>query len=371
MSFLAGPGAIVVEAALVDEHVRALAIRSSRPAGLGRVFIGQPGEEVPALAERVFTLCGFSHRVAAAHAIASARRCEISSAARFDAGIGLLAERIEDSLRSMLLGWPHRGNMNGKLTEARGLFRQAGAQTQKLLDAARAGRCFTERKRLSGLLQDLQGTLTKLGVGRSKLELVTDDFFGGLAADARDEKITLHQPDTLETADDRDVVAALAQGGEGFAALPALPGRIIETGSFARCWRDIGESENAMLARLNARMEDIMRAEGSLRASLEDGRPLVGLVETEAFDDGAYAAVESPRGRLYHRVALGQDGRIKAYDLLAPTEWNLHPQGPLNRSLLGAHVGAGEEARLRIGRLTALFDPCVAFRVECQDAGHA
>jgi hypothetical protein len=39
--------------------------------------------------------------------------------------------------------------------------------------------------------------------------------------------------------------------------------------------------------------------------------------------------------------------------------------------LLGAKVGAGDEARLRIGRLASLFDPCVAFRVDCKEAEHA
>ncbi|MGB8278991.1 MAG: hypothetical protein WCF20_13820 [Methylovirgula sp.] len=62
---------------------------------------------------------------------------------------------------------------------------------------------------------------------------------------------------------------------------------------------------------------------------------------------------------------------MAAYDFLAPTEWNLHPAGPLATCLLGADLGTGEAAGLRIARLAALFDPCVAFRVEWTEAAHA
>ena len=45
--------------------------------------------------------------------------------------------------------------------------------------------------------------------------------------------------------------------------------------------------------------------------------------------------VESARGCLCHRVAVAA-GRVSDYKILAPTEWNFHPEGPLTRGLLGA-----------------------------------
>jgi len=372
MNFSVRAGAIIVEAALADGHVRAVTIHSSRPAGLGRIFLGHLSEDVPALAERLFALCGFSHRVAATQAIAVAQQKEIPFADAFNAGIGLLAERIEDSLRSVLLGWPH-GNRLTELNAARHLFRQAGACTQELLNKARLGRCFHERRRLLGLLDDLKETLGKLGIYRIKADtMLQDDFFAVLAADVTDEKIPLRCPDTLQRTDDEAVVAALIEAGESFASLPALPGRLIETGAFARCWKEVSETQNGLLARLQARMLDVSRAEESLRASLKNGEAVQGLIDTRCFDEGhAYAAVETPRGRLYHQVSLSLDDRIETYNILAPTEWNLHPQGALQHNLLGAHVGSGDNARASIARLTSLFDPCVAFQVHCKDVGHA
>jgi len=260
-----------------------------------------------------------------------------------------------------------------ELNAAGHLFRQAGACTQELLSKARLGRCFHERRRLLGLLDELKETLAKLGVYRIKAEtMLPDDFFGGLAADVTDEKIPLRFPDTLQRTDDEAVVAALIEGGERFASLPALQGRLIETGAFARCWKEVSETQNGLLARLQARMLDVSHAEESLRASLESGEAVKGLIETQRFVAGnSYAAVESPRGRLYHRVSLSPDDKIGAYNILAPTEWNLHPQGALQHNLLGAQVGSGDNAYMSIARLTSLFDPCVAFQVHCKDAGHA
>ena len=65
---------------------------------------------------------------------------------------------------------------------------------------------------------------------------------------------------------------------------------------------------------------------GAAKASLPDG---VGLVQ-----------VQAARGLLVHRVAI-QAGRVADYRILAPTEWNFHPQGAaaLDR---GGRAGTGE-----------------------------
>jgi Ni,Fe-hydrogenase I large subunit len=70
-------------------------------------------------------------------------------------------------------------------------------------------------------------------------------------------------------------------------------------------------------------------------------------------------------------LKLGPDRQISAYAILAPTEWNFHPRGPLIEALAGAEVGTGEEARRRVSRLIAVFDPCVSFDVRVQEAANA
>jgi Ni,Fe-hydrogenase I large subunit len=63
-----------------------------------------------------------------------------------------------------------------------------------------------------------------------------------------------------------------------------------------------------------------------------------------------------------HRIAI-QAGRVADYRILAPTEWNFHPQGAAALGL--ATLPDADDATLR--RLAGLFvtalDPCVAYDV--------
>lgn len=62
--------------------------------------------------------------------------------------------------------------------------------------------------------------------------------------------------------------------------------------------------------------------------------------------------------RLVHWLAI-TEGRVSAYRILAPTEWNFHPEGPLARGLAGAEVGRGDRVRQVIELLVMALDPCV------------
>jgi Ni,Fe-hydrogenase I large subunit len=85
--------------------------------------------------------------------------------------------------------------------------------------------------------------------------------------------------------------------------------------------------------------------------------------------DGATAIswVDTARGLLVHRVALEGD-RIAAYRIVAPTEWNFHPDGAFTQGAMA--LAADDTARLEreVRWLVASLDPCVGVRYE---AGHA
>jgi Ni,Fe-hydrogenase I large subunit len=78
-------------------------------------------------------------------------------------------------------------------------------------------------------------------------------------------------------------------------------------------------------------------------------------------------AVQTARGLLLHRVRLA-DGRVAHYQIIAPTEWNFHPEGALVCGLRGLVTDDGavldRSARLAVQAL----DPCVACTIEI---GHA
>jgi hypothetical protein len=68
--------------------------------------------------------------------------------------------------------------------------------------------------------------------------------------------------------------------------------------------------------------------------------------------------IEAARGRLVHAVEL-MDEKVSRYRILAPTEWNFHPEGAAARGL----VRIAERGREHCADLARLFvtaiDPCV------------
>ena len=129
-------------------------------------------------------------------------------------------------------------------------------------------------------------------------------------------------------------------------------------------------------SRRTARLAEIAEAVHLLAAPTEDKRRMVPdwVAAGSVGAATGHAAVESPRGRLHHLVRLDDAGRIAAYAVVAPTEWNFHPDGPL-AATLAANAWGGPEDRDRATRIAALFDPCVGFDVDIgtaeEDTGDA
>ena len=70
---------------------------------------------------------------------------------------------------------------------------------------------------------------------------------------------------------------------------------------------------------------------------------------------------------LLHRV-LVRDGRIDAYRIVAPTDWNFHPQGALAAELLGVPAQDLTGVKRRAEQLVHSLDTCVPCRIEVEGA---
>ena len=117
---------------------------------------------------------------------------------------------------------------------------------------------------------------------------------------------------------------------------------------------------HACATRLAARLVDLQHLVDGLA-----GRESLDLSGGLALDAGVGLGwVQTARGLLLHRVALDTQGRVVEYHVLAPTEWNFHPDGALARGLEAQPVD--DEGHLRCGvRLAVLaLDPCVGFAIE-------
>jgi coenzyme F420-reducing hydrogenase alpha subunit len=74
------------------------------------------------------------------------------------------------------------------------------------------------------------------------------------------------------------------------------------------------------------------------------------------------ACAEAARGRLIHGVAI-QNGRVERYFIVAPTEWNFHPEGAATRALALIAGSGRADARELADLMIGAFDPCVEHRL--------
>ena len=153
---------------------------------------------------------------------------------------------------------------------------------------------------------------------------------------------------------------------EDFCARPNWQGFAVETGSFDAHRSDDSVAELLAAGRpLAARRMARVMALSRLVDELGNGAPAKVTLETRS-GQGAMAAIETARGCLVHDVALS-DGVISHYAILAPTEWNFHPESAWIRRLEGALNSVPKLPVDDIQRIVHAWamtiDPCVPIRL--------
>lgn len=138
---------------------------------------------------------------------------------------------------------------------------------------------------------------------------------------------------------------------DAFTSLPHLGGRCLETG----CWSHPGAVPvHDVWMRLAMRIAEVaFLAQDTHGNRLSAGAWSLGAGESIAW-------CETARGVLVHWLQVDGQGRIERYSVLAPTEWNFHPQGAAAQlvralpDLVAPHEVAGA-----VDLLVAAWDPCV------------
>lgn len=308
-------GRIDIRLRLADGQVAAAGIRSQRPQ-VAAVLRGKPADEAVRLLPLVFAVCGRAQGQAAALALAAARGAEAPP--RLDAAIAI--EVMREHLWRLLLDLPPRLGLPGQ----RELFlagQQAVASGNRAaLQAVLADACW------NALRSGLDGLEQPAGSGVALLP--------ALSAAAS--------------------VAAWPQFDAVFACTPAWRGAAAETGAFARRSSPPPTVAGAFAARWLARRDELQ--------AWADGTEKVGAGGTASAaasgPNRGRAAVETARGLLLHEITL--DGAcIADYAIIAPTEWNFHPQGSLCGWLRGRPFADDAALRRFVGHAVAALDPCV------------
>ncbi|WP_136417697.1 nickel-dependent hydrogenase large subunit [Herbaspirillum sp. ST 5-3] len=157
-----------------------------------------------------------------------------------------------------------------------------------------------------------------------------------------------------------------------YSICPHWNGRAMETGSLARmqhhpllAWL-LQQEGRSLFARLLARLCEIHALFAHLRAPDDSGSAWVqGATPAEGI---GLAWVQNARGLLLHHAVLDAAGNIHDYRIVAPTEWNFHPQGICTRTLTGMAAPSENALRHHVELLVQSLDPCVSHEVEVYHA---
>ncbi len=334
-------------------------VQSTRPP-VYRLLPGRQPEEAVQLIPLLYSVCGKAQQSAALAVVSAAQGRDVPQIEKLERAV--LCEAMQEHLWRLLLDWP---KLLGLPTHQKLFVRWHAA-----LNAIAAGHGNTDNL-LAELHQVLLGmTATEwqqLGTHAGLLECLKEK--SGLlvpiimALDLAESRLNFAGEKRgcdlmpVWTASAVSQIFADELGPE-FAARPQDKGRPLETGALALTqhkpfMQDVLRMRPArLLARLIARLLDLL-----------DSVPARGRIEQLAVGvDAGLSMVQTARGMLLHHVRI-ENGRVAKYLIVAPTEWNFHPQGALK-----ALVGLQESNMARLMETVKLFvlslDPCVPFEIE-------
>jgi hypothetical protein len=314
------PGCIRLRLTVAGSRISAVSVVSERPV-VAQALRGRPADAAVRLVPLLFALCGKAQGRAAELALAAARGRECT--AHLDSAIQ--AEAMREHLWRWLLDLPP-------------LLGAAPLQAEFV--AAAGWVAAGQRAELTALLAD-----PRIDALCRHLCAVDD------AADPVSRRLPL--------LDAQGSLALWPQFDDGFCRRPHWQGQAAETGALARRQASAGPQPGAFAARWLARLEELRDwAAGIARVGAGGTASAV-----QAGAGRGRALVETARGLLMHEIALDGE-RIADYFIVAPTEWNFHPQGPLAGWLIGRD--ASDRAALQgfAARAVAALDPCVRWELE-------
>lgn len=324
-----------------------------------------PIERVPDALGSVFTLCAHAHRRTSRQALGLA-------AGPWDAPIFHLLETVRDHLRSMALDWPQRlatplagataiAWLKGcPLPLAGPLPTPTADSAWRLLADVRdwLARCVLHGDVSDWLAKhpDLAAQTSWFAAHAATLlpaHCLTQWQHDAPSTLPATQALTVLDADPARQARQLRELAACIAAQDDFAQQPTWAGHCAENGPWTRARQRQRQRPPSPAQRLNSRWIDLLELVnaapgGDAATRLSSGALDLGRGQTLAW-------CEMARGLLLHWARRDRAGALQDYKVIAPTEWNFHPQGTLSRALRA--LPAGDVAGARA--LAAAFDPCV------------
>lgn len=362
-------------------------IIGSRPvmggARLGRLLRGQQGESVVQMLGSVLTLCAHAQRRTARMVLGAAQQQEHAHVAPESTRL-LQLETARDHLRAMALDWPQRQTGATANPAMLQWLAQCPVPLAAPSQALAPEQAATQQAQLQAWLES---TVLQMPISQWFTNFRGEDAFATWCAEAAQRAAPLQclaawhttarrlQPptrtlDVLDAngAQQAEQLRAIAQelcANPDFALQPLWLGACAESGAWSRLRHRQAPGDGfSAWSRLQARWVEL------LELALGPVEPQPTLLHSGALPLGAGQAIawcEMARGLLLHWVQLDEEHRVQDYRVLAPTEWNFHPDGALAEALsqLDPHDATAAWC------LASAYDPCVECSVNIQEIRHA
>lgn len=372
----------------------AVRIENTRPLQISSRFSGRSPSEVAKLVPLVFSICSAAQSAACAEALECALATGADGRARSIRALLTLSETAREHALQVLHSWPQclrapqpamaRASIKQLLILGRELSRCLGAGAAQLsteggaIESAGLGRKIAELNALLG--EAIYGELPAEWLARSDFEhlslwaqrnetpaqTIIEYLVHSGMADAGAADIAPLPPM------DREELKTILLGpnAAAFAAQPEWEGRPRETTPLSRVL-DHGLVASVkdrygygLLARMVACLIELAEIPGrmhSLAATLKPERQEAQPAMPRKSGTGIGIA-EAARGRLVHAVEIA-DGLVRRYRILAPTEWNFHPDGAAARGLASIALAAPQHREMLARLFIAAVDPCVGYEL--------
>jgi coenzyme F420-reducing hydrogenase alpha subunit len=354
-----------------------------RPLSISSRFSGRKPAEVASLVPLVYSICRAAQSAASEEALEAALAIAPDARKTAVRELRILAETAREHALQVLHAWPQclRApqpalapasikrllKIDGELSrclgraapDTAGLFRAIEELTALLGEAVFAelpGEWLSRR--------DPDALSCWAQRSETLAQSVIDDLIQNGMADAGAAEIApLPQAQPPELLD-----ILLGESAASFVARPEWEGQPREATPLARLLdRPLIDSIKdrhgyGLLARLCACLIELAEAPGrmlSLASSLSE--PGESRETPVAAGNGkGLGSAEAARGRLVHAVEVA-DGLVRRYRILAPTEWNFHPEGAAARGLAQIANSAPAQREWLARLFITAVDPCVGY----------
>ena len=347
-----------------------------------KLVVGKTPQQAIQLFGLMYALCGHAHQRAAVSAFERALQVPASPSLEQLRAIAGSVEIIKEHALNLLLRLPSgeitpalppalmaAAQAFGKAVDSASLYafpRSTLAVDQTAYAQALSALTVSLRSLLGDLFSIVEPSLGDINVWQRNATCIAARYMQQLAQThwaGFGRSNTLHLP--LIAEDELETVLGRTDA-DAFIAAPHWHGSPCETNAYTRqadhplIREAVATHGNGLYARSLARLLEIRL----LYETLPQRVPSCGEwpVSASASSGTALVQVEASRGSLLHRAEV-QDGLISAYRIIAPTQWNFHPQGLITAALTGQDARDENLLRQRITAWVATLDPCVAFSV--------